>query len=152
MEEIFCRATMMGSPICPLAMCHREMQPMTSRDHAGYDSTTGLRYVHCPTCGHTGMIAAGGVQLIYRLAHQYVMTYDPYRSTITVVLPPRSIALCQTSGLDAEALAKRAAEWTLLSGNSSGTVTLHPERQEFLNFHSYLRSLAVANSTAPPAA
>jgi hypothetical protein len=152
MEEILCRATMMDSPICPLAMCHREMQPMTSRDHAGYDSTTGLRYVHCPACGHIGMVAAGGVQLIYQLAHQYVLTYAPYRSTIIVVLPPRSIALCQTSGLDAEALAKRAAEWTLLSGNSSGTLTLHPEQQEFLDFRGYLRSLGLANSTAPTAA
>jgi hypothetical protein len=152
MEEILCRVTVMGSPICPLAMCHREMQPMTSRDHGGYDPTTGLRYIHCPTCGHIGMVAVGGVQLIYRLAHQYVLTYNPYRSTITVVLPSRSIALCQTYGLDAEVLAKRAAEWTLLSGNSSGTLTLLPERQEFLDFHGYLSSLAVASSNGPTAA
>ena len=152
MEEVVCRATVMGSLICPLPSCRGEMQPKTSRDHAGYDPTTGLRSVHCPTCGHIGRVAAGGVQLIYRLAHQYVLTYDPYRSTITVVLPPRSIALCQTSGLDAEALVKRAAEWTLLSGNSSGTLTLLPEQQEFLDFHGYLSSLAVANSNAPTAA
>lgn len=151
-EEILCRATVMDSPICPLAMYHREMQPMTSRDHAGYDPTTGLRYVHCPTCGHIGMVAAGGVQLIYRFGHQYVLTYDPYRLTITVVLPSRSIALCQSYGLDAEALAKRAAEWTLLLGNSSGTLMLLPEGQEFLDFHGYLRSPALANSTAPTAA
>ena len=142
----------MGSLICPLPRCCREMQPKTSRYHAGQDATTGLRYVHCPTCGHIGMVAAGGVQLIYGLAHKYVLTYDPYRSTITVVLPPRSIALCQTYGLDAEALAKRAAEWTLLSGNSSGTLTLLPEQQEFLDFHGYLSSLAFPNSNVPTAA
>lgn len=133
-------------------MCHRKMQPKTNRDHAGQDAAAGLRYVHCPTCGHIGMVAAGGLELIYRFTHRYVLTYDPYRSTITVVLPPRSIALCQVYGFDAEALAKRAAEWTLLSGNSSGTLTLLSERQEFVDFYGYLNSLARTNSTAPPAA
>jgi hypothetical protein len=78
------------------------MQPETSRYKAGYDSMTGLCCFRCPACGHIGMVAADGVQLVFRLAHKYVLTYDPYRSTITVVLPARSIALCQTYGLDAE--------------------------------------------------
>ena len=109
-EVMISTAAVTSSPICPLALCHREMQPETSHDNAGHDSTTGLRCFRCPTCGHIGGIAAGGLQLVFRLAHQYVLTYDPYRATITVLLPARSIAMCQTYGHDAEGLAKHAAE------------------------------------------
>ena len=140
----------MGSLICPLALCRREMQPETSRYKGGYDSTTGLCCFRCLTCGHIGMVAADGVQLVFRLAHKYVLTYDPYRSTITVVLPARSIALCQTYGLDAEQLAKQATAWALLSGNSSDTLTLVPERQEFHDFTDYLGSLALPTLSDPP--
>lgn len=96
------------------------------------------------------MAAAGRVQLVFRLAHEYVLTNDPYQSAITVVLPAGSIALCQTYGLDAEDLAKQAAEWALLSGNSSDTLTLAPERQEFLDFTDYLGSLALPTLSDPP--
>ena len=115
-EVMISTAAVTSSPICPRALCHREMQPETSRDNAGDDSTTGLRRFRCPTCGHIGWVAAGGLQLVFRLAHQYVLTHDLYRSTITVLLPARSIAMCQSYGLDAEGLAKHAAEWALLSG------------------------------------
>ena len=56
---------------------------------------------------------------------------DLYRSTSTVLLPARTIGMCQTYGLDAEGLAKHAAEWALLSGNRSDTVSVVPERQDF---------------------
>ncbi len=81
---------------------------------------------------------------------KYVLTYDPYRSTITVVLPACSIALCQTYGLDAEELAQQATAWALLSGNSSDTLTLVPERQEFHDFTDYLGSLALPTLSDPP--
>jgi hypothetical protein len=89
------------------------------------------------------MVAAGGVQLVFRLAHQYVLTYDPFLSTITVVLPPALIAMGQTYGLADEEVAKHAADWALLSGNNSETLTLLPERQEFFDFTSYLSSLTL---------
>jgi hypothetical protein len=47
---------------------------------------------------------------------------DFYRSTSTVLLLARMIGMCQTDGLDAEGLAKHAAEWALLSGKRSDTV------------------------------
>ena len=143
-------AAVRGSPICPLALCRQEMQQETSRFKAEYDSTTGLCCFRCPTCGHIGMVAASGVQLVFRLAYEYVLTYDPYRSTITVVLPARSIALCQTYGLDAEELAKQATAWALLSGNNSDTLTLVPERQEFLDFTNHLGSFALPTLSDPP--
>ncbi len=59
-EVMISTAAVTSSPICPLALCHREMQPETSRDNAGYDSTTGLRYFRCPTSGHIGGVAAVG--------------------------------------------------------------------------------------------
>lgn len=119
------------------------MQPETSRDNAGYDSTTGLRCFRCPTCGHIGREAAGGLQLVFRLAHQYVLTHDPYRSTMTALLPAHTIAMCQTYGLDAERLAKHAAEWALLSGNRSDTVSVVSERHDFFDFSSCLSSRAL---------
>ena len=144
MEEVLDTAAVTGFPICPIGSCHRKMQPETSRYHARNISTTGLRCFRCPTCGHLGMVAAGGVQLIFQLVHQYVLTYEPYRATITVLLPAGSIARCHTHKLklDAAALAKHAAEWALLSGNSSRTISLAPEEQQFLDFTGYLSSLA----------
>lgn len=143
MNVMLCPSAVVASPICPLVLCRQEMQLETSRYTAGYDSKTGLCCFRCPACGHIGMVAAGGVQLVFRLAHKYVLTYDPYPSAMTVVLPAHSIALCQTYGFDADELAKQAAEWALLSGNSSDTLTLVPGRQEFLAFTDYLGSLAL---------
>jgi hypothetical protein len=76
-EVMISTAAVMSSPICPLALCHREMQPETTRDNAGYDSTTGLHCFRGSTFGHIGGVAAGGLQLVFRLAHQYVLTRDP---------------------------------------------------------------------------
>ena len=150
MNEIFRTTDVQNAPMCPLALCHQQMRPATSRFNGGYDSKTGLRYFHCPTCGHTGMVAAGGVQLVFRLAHQYVLTFDPFFSTVTVVLPPRVIAMGQTYGLDAEELAKHAADWALLSANNFDTLTLIPERQEYLDFTDYLGSLTLPTLNPPP--
>ncbi len=150
MEEVLYTAAVTGFPICPLGSCHREMQPETCRYHAGDISTTGLRCFRCPTCGHIGMVAASGFQLVFRLAQRYVLTYDPYRSAITVVLSARLIVMGQTYGLTDEAMAKHAAEWTLLSGNSSDTLTLVPQRQEFLDFTGYLNSIVLPKLSDSP--
>jgi hypothetical protein len=136
--------------MCPLVLCRQQMHPETSRFHAGYDSTTGLRYFRCPACGHTGMVAAGGVQLVFRFAQQYVLTYDPFLSTITVILPPCLIAMGQTYGLEDEEVAKHAADWTLLSGNKSDTLTLIPEGEEFFDFTGYLSSLTLPTLSKQP--
>lgn len=150
MEELLCTAVVTDFPVCPLGSCHREMQPETTPYHAGEISTTGLRRFRCPTCGHIGMVAASGFQLVFRLVQRYVLTYDPYRSTITVVLPAPLILMGQTYGLNAEAMAKHAAEWTLLSGNSSGTLTLVPQRQDFLDFTDYLNSIVLPKLSDSP--
>lgn len=142
MKELRYPAAAMGPPSCPMALCRREMQQVTRQNTEEYDPTNGLRYFRCPTCGHIGMVAAGGVQLVFQRAHQYVLTYEPYLSTITVLLPAGSIARCHTYRLDADALAKHAAEWALLSGNSSNTLSLAPGEQQFLDFTGYLSSLA----------
>lgn len=152
MKELLYPATAMGPPSCPMALCHREMQHVTRRNTEEYDPTNGLRYFRCPTCGHIGMVAAGGVQLVFQLAHQYVLTYEPYLSTITVLLPAGSIARCHTYRLDADALAKHAAEWALLSGHSAHTFSLAPGEQQFLDFTGYLSSRAWSTLSNQPLA
>ncbi|OGW48037.1 MAG: hypothetical protein A2V62_08625 [Nitrospirae bacterium RBG_19FT_COMBO_58_9] len=142
MNELCNQAAATALPSCPIALCHREMQHVTRKNNEAYDPTTGLRHFRCPSCGHIGMVAAGGVQLVFQRAHQYVLTYEPYLSTITVLLPAGSIARCHTYRLDADALAKHAAEWALLSGNSSNTLSLAPGEQQFLDFTGYLSSRA----------
>ncbi|TKS62712.1 MAG: hypothetical protein EWM73_02183 [Nitrospira sp.] len=74
---------------------------------------------------------------------------DLYRSTITVLLPARTIGMCQSYGLDAEGLAKYAAEWALLSGNRSDTVSVVPERQDFFRLYLLPQFAHVANSPEP---
>ena len=71
---------------------------------------------------------------------------DLYRSTSTVLLPACTIGMGQTYGLDAEGLAKHAAEWALLSGNSD-TVSVVPERQDLSTLPP--TSARVANSPEP---
>ncbi len=142
MKELRCPATVMGPPSSPMGLCHEKMQQVTRRNTEEFDPANGLLYFRCPACSHLGMVAAGGVQLVFQYAHQYVLTYEPYLSTITVLLPARSITRCQTYRLDANALAKHATEWALLSGNNSYTLSLAPEEQQFLDFTRYLSSLA----------
>jgi len=149
-DALHCQTTGMGAPVCPMARCLGEMQQTTSRENAGYDATNGLLYFHCPACGHIGMIAAGGVQLVFRLAHRYVLTYEPYCTTITILLPAGSVAMCHSYRLDAETLARHAAEWALLSGNRCHTLALAPDQQKFLEFTCYLDSLAWSQLSQRP--
>ncbi len=124
---------------CPIGSCNREMKRHTSRFNDGHDPLNGLHHYHCSHCRHTGTIPAGEVQLLFRAGNQYVMAYGPSLSTITVVLTTRALTAYQSYALSSDELAKLVVGWALLSGTLAGTVTLDPERQEFLGFDRYLR-------------
>lgn len=132
---------------CPIESCSREMTRDTRRFDRGHDSLSGLHHVYCPTCRHMGMVPSGDVQILFCTAHQYVVAYGPSLSTITVVLTTGALAAYQTYALCFDDLAKLVAEWALLSGILSGTVTLTPERQEFLDFERYLRGHILQRSS-----
>lgn len=85
------------------------------------------------------MVPSGDVHILFCAARQYVVAYGPSLWTITVVLTARALAAYPTYALCLDDLAKLVAGWALLSGIFSGTVTLTPERREFLDFERYLR-------------
>lgn len=132
---------------CPIESCSQEMTQDTSRFDGGYESLRGLHHLYCPTCRHMGMAPSGDVLVLFCATHRYVIAYGPSLSTITVVLTARAVAAHPTYALCLDDLAKLVAEWALLSGILSGTVTLAPERQECLDFERYLRGHVLQRSS-----
>lgn len=136
-----------GHTTCPVESCSREMARDSSRFDGGYDSLSGLHHVYCPTCQHRGMVPSGDMHILFCAGHQYVLAYGPSLSTVTVVLTASVLAAYQTYALCLDDLAKLVVGWALLSGVPSGTVTLTPGRQEFLDFERYLRGHVLQRSS-----
>ena len=105
--------------LCPAAHCGHLMG-LDSR--AGYDVRTGLDYLHCRRCGHRGMRARDGVQLLFTGQHEYVFSYGPSLSCLKVVLSTVALNQFRVQGLTSVQLATHVAEWALLMGQVCGTV------------------------------
>ena len=99
--------------LCPAAHCGHLME-LDSR--AGYDVRTGLDYLHCRRCGHRGMRARDGVQLLFTGQHEYVFSYGPSLSCLKVVLSTVALNQFRVQGLTSVQLATHVAEWALLMG------------------------------------
>ena len=105
--------------LCPTTHCG---QMMESDFRAGYDSRSGLECLHCPRCGHRGMKARDGVQLLFTGQHEYVFSYGPSLSHLKIVLSTVAINLFRTQGMSSAQLAAHVADWALLMGQVCGTV------------------------------
>ena len=105
--------------LCPTTECGQLMEP----DYRpGYDRRTGLESLHCERCGHRGMKARDGVQLLFTGQHEYVFTYGPSLSYLKIVLSTVALNLFKVQGLAPSQLAGHVAEWALLMGQVCGTV------------------------------
>ncbi len=105
--------------LCPAPGC---AQPMSVDPRNGYDSRSGLQGVRCDRCGHRGMHARDGVQLLFAGHHEYVFTYGPSPSCLKVVLSAAVLNLFRTHAMTPVRLATHMAEWALLRGQVCGTV------------------------------
>lgn len=104
---------------CPTTDCSEAMQP----DYrAGYDAVSGLECLSCPRCGHRGMKARDGVQLLFTGQHEYVFSYGPSLSHLKVILSTVAINLFRVQGIPPAQLARHVADWALLTGQVCGTV------------------------------
>ncbi|HEX2055554.1 MAG TPA: hypothetical protein VHF07_03615 [Nitrospiraceae bacterium] len=56
---------------------------------------------------------------------------------LTVALSSEAIALFKSHHIAADELARQAAEWTLLRGSATGTVTLGLQHEELAAFYWY---------------
>lgn len=106
---------------CPTTGCRKAMR---FDNPSGYDARTGLEYACCDHCGHRGMKAREGVQLLFTAQHDYVFSYGPSLSYLKVVLPTIVLNVFTVQGLTAQQLAAHVAEWALLNGQVCGTVRL----------------------------
>ena len=92
---------------------------------------------HCSHCAHQGVTARQGIQLVFRGGEEYVFAYGSSKGMLTVALSSEAIALFKSHHVGADELARRAAEWALLRGRVSGTVTLSLQHEEFAAFYWY---------------
>ena len=104
---------------CPTTNCSETMQ-LDYR--AGYDAVSGLECLYCPRCGHHGMKARDGVQLLFTGQHVYVFSYGPSLSHLKVILSTVAINLFRVQGIHPAQLAGHVADWALLTGQVCGTV------------------------------
>ncbi|HJR76589.1 MAG TPA: hypothetical protein VJ805_06435 [Nitrospiraceae bacterium] len=68
---------------------------------------------------------------------EYVFAYGSSRGMLTVVLSTEAIALFKSHDIGADELVRKAAEWALLRGRASGTVTLGLHHEELAAFYWY---------------
>jgi hypothetical protein len=106
-------------------------------DAKGFDIRTGLELLVCPACGHRGFRSREGVILLFRGGYEFKFSYGPSLQTLTVVLSSASVNLWGTHGVTEEHLAKIAAEWSLLRGNTNKRVHLGIPAEEFADFYLY---------------
>ncbi len=104
---------------CPTTNCSETMQ-LDYR--AGYDAVSGLECLYCPRCGHRGMKARDGLQLLFTGQHEYVFSYGPSLSHLKVILSAVAINLFRVQGIHPAQLAGHVADWALLTGQVCGTV------------------------------
>lgn len=105
--------------LCPVPLC---CQPMSPDPRNGYDARTGLEGMVCLSCGHRGLKAGNGPQLLFAGQHEYVFSYGPSPSCLKVVLSAAVLNLFRAQGMTPVRLATHMAEWALLRGQVCGTV------------------------------
>ncbi|MBA5871799.1 MAG: hypothetical protein GDA68_17670 [Nitrospira sp. CR2.1] len=118
---------------CPIKKCHG-LLTAAGRD---YNVRLGLETWACNACGHLGFRSREGVIPLFRGGHEFKFSYGPSTHTITVVLSSAAVNLWGTHGINDEHLAKLAAEWTLLCGNTNMPVNLGLPSEEFADFYLY---------------
>lgn len=105
--------------LCPMTGCG---QPMALESPQGYDARTGLEGVWCRRCGHRGVKARDGLQLLFVGQHEYVFSYGPSPSCLKVLLSSAVLNVFSEQGMTPARLATHIAEWALLKGQVCGTV------------------------------
>jgi len=118
---------------CPVKKC----LGLLKVSETDYDFRSGLETWVCSECGHRGFRSREGAIPLFRGGHEFKFSYGPSTHTITVVLSSAAVNLWGTHGVNEEQLAKMAAEWTLLCGNTQKPVNLGLPSEEFADFYLY---------------
>lgn len=120
-------------PRCPVHTCDGRMKICAG----AYDARSGLESLVCTKCEHRGLRSREGVILLFRGGLEFQFSYGPSTRTVTVILSSASVNLWSTHGVNEEQLARLAAEWTLLCGNTKKKVHLGIPAAEFADFYLY---------------
>jgi hypothetical protein len=122
-------------PLCPSCSTHAPMAP--SAHASSNHGLNELQEWRCPHCTHIGMTARSGMQLVFRGGKEYVFAYGSSNAMLTVALSSEAIALFKSHHMGPDELARQTAEWALLRGSTSGTVTLGLQHEELAAFYWY---------------
>ena len=123
-------------PLCPRSECQTRLKPQSLREQ---DPLTGLESMRGPACGHQGYVARQGVRILFSDRREYVLTYGPSLSTLTVLLSWSALTQFAPFHRSSAELAAHVAEWALLTGCVEGTVELYPDSAVLADCYEYLR-------------
>jgi hypothetical protein len=124
---------------CPKLYCKQFME--LDPDHES-GTRTALQHLRCPGCAHRGMRALGGLQLRSAAEHDFLVSYGPTPSFITVKLSSAAVDLFRAHGVAPDQLAIYAAEWALIMGQRSGRVNLGGDNLALSACYEYFRRQA----------
>lgn len=75
--------------------------------------------------------------LVFRCGYEYVFTHPETTSMLTVTLSPAAINLFDVRHVQADTLAREAAEWALLNNRQNGNVDLSASSDDLSDFCTY---------------
>lgn len=145
-------ATLFGGPripktamvLCPKLDCKQMMKRDPAREQGLH---AGLEALKCGRCGHLGLRAKGGLQVLSIAQDDYLLGYGS-SSFLRVELSPIALDLFGAHGLTPVQMATYVAEWALIMGQDSGTIRLIDNHLALAGCYEYYRRQTLGGSQA----
>ncbi|WP_447599401.1 hypothetical protein [Nitrospira sp. Nam80] len=99
----------------------------------------GLEALKCGRCGHRGLRAKDGFQVLSTAGHEYLLGYGSSSSFLRVELSSIALDLFGAHGLTPAQMATYVAEWALIMGQVSGTIRLVDNHLALSGCYEYYR-------------
>ena len=77
------------------------------------------------------------IWLVFRCGHEYVFTHEGSTAIVTVTLSTNAVHLFRQCSIQANDLAKHAAEWALFTNRANGIVDFSPATDDLSEFCQY---------------
>ena len=122
--------------LCPKLDCKHVME----RDPASEPGLhSALEALQCGRCGHRGLRAKDGLQVLSTAQHDYLLGYGSSSSFLRVELSSIALDLFGAHGLMPVQMATYVAEWALIMGQISGTIRLVDNHLALSGCYEYYR-------------
>jgi hypothetical protein len=107
---------------------------------------SGLEALQCGRCGHRGLRAKDGFQVLSTAEHDYLFRYGSSSSFLRVELSSIALDLFGAHGLTPVQMATYVAEWALIMGQVSGTIRLIDNHLALSGCYEYYRRQMLRDS------